>query len=143
MEAKIVDLFLAGLLGGLVSGLLLNYVLYQPQIQDLSNTTSALRDQIDSLLWSLNSTGAGINNQVQVEGTVNLTQTGTITFSNSEEQKRNTSQPLIETTGLIVNHQYSVVLVGGHTYSVAISDDPRDYLRVHVPLTIYVFTANW
>jgi len=86
-------------------------------------------------------------NQVQVSGAVSETQTGTIKFDNKEERAYNKSIPLIESSVPIVNGQYSILLLGGHSYSVYIylaGDAYYSYWgALYVPLGVTTFIANW
>jgi len=79
--------------------------------------------------------GAGTNNQVQVSGTISEAQTGTIEFDNQNGT--------IHTTGQITNGEYSVLLVGGQSYSVEIYDIRYWYYSIYVPLGVSTFTANF
>jgi hypothetical protein len=85
-------------------------------------------------------TGAGTNNQVQVSGTVNGKQTGTIYFRTSNESIR-TSSPIID-------GKYNVLLVGGQSYDIYIdyyhssSYYTPDFV-LYVPLGVTVLTANF
>jgi hypothetical protein len=89
-------------------------------------------------------TGAGSNNQVQVSGTVQETQTGTIGFSNSPETYRNSSVTPIQSTSFIANGRYSITLVGGHSYYVQVIYGyiSKSY-SLYVPLGVTTFTANF
>jgi hypothetical protein len=81
--------------------------------------------------------GAGTNNQVQVSGSVQVTQSGTIGFDNLNRT--------IETSGIISNGEYSVLLVGGQSYDVYVyipNDSYRTY-SLYVPLGVTTFTANF
>jgi hypothetical protein len=91
-----------------------------------------------SVLFNLPSsfhTGAGVNNQVQVSGTVSEIQTGTIQFDNLNAT--------IRTSGQIVNGHYSVLLVGGQSYSVTIYNGSTYYYSKYIPLDVSTFTANF
>lgn len=84
--------------------------------------------------------GAGVNNQVQVSGTVYVwektgTQTGTITFSSV-----NRTNP-IDTSAPIINGQYTILLMGGRSYSVHVYGG--GYFSLYVPLGVTTFTANF
>jgi hypothetical protein len=82
-------------------------------------------------------TGAGVNNQVQVSGTVSVTQTGTIEF--------NSLNGTIRTSASITNVGYSVLLVGGQSYTVYVysSNGPNGYYSLYVPLGVTTFIANF
>ncbi len=141
MEGKIIGLFLIALIGGLAGGFGLSYIIYQPQVQNLQNTTDNLQNQVTNLnstLQSLlNMSGAGVSNQVQVSGTVSITQTGTIQFTNLVGT--------IESSVPITNGKYSILLVGGQSYHVYVSI-PGAYgssYTLYVPLGVTTFTANF
>jgi hypothetical protein len=151
IEGKIIALFLVALLGGLGGGFGLSYIVYQPQIQNLLNTTANLQNLFADLNSTLvvlqnmqNSTGAGTNNQVQVSGAVIETQNGTIEFSNSQETYGKPSVTPIQSTSLIVNGRYSVTLLGGHSYSVHVNYGYRNnYYSIYVPLGVTTFAADF
>jgi hypothetical protein len=82
-------------------------------------------------------TGTGTNNQVQVSGTVQKTQTGTIYFRNLNRT--------IETSAPIIDGKYSVLLVGGQSYDVYVnyySYSTPNYL-LYVPSGVATFTADF
>jgi hypothetical protein len=86
-------------------------------------------------------TGVGVASQVQVSGTVPNRTTGTLCFRNSNKT--------IETTALITNGEYSVLLVGGQSYEifygsfpVSWSESHGDYNAFYVPLGVTTFTEN-
>jgi hypothetical protein len=141
--AKIIALFLIALLGGLGGGFGLSYIVYQPRIQNLSNTTTNLQSQVanlnSTLRGLLNMSGAGIRNQVQVSGTVSETQSGTIEFRNYYGN--------ITSSVPITNGRYSILLVGGQSYDVYIYlADELDYSYYgysYVPVGVTTFTANF
>jgi hypothetical protein len=83
-------------------------------------------------------TGAGINNQVQVSGTVSETSQTTIYFFSV-----NRTSP-IDTSVPIVNGQYSVILLGGRSYYVGFSSYYYDeaYTK-YIPSGVSTFTANF
>jgi hypothetical protein len=89
--------------------------------------------------------GAGNNNQVQVSGTVQKTQTGTIYFLQLASFYDNDS---IKTSSPIKDGKYSVLLVGGQSYDIFIDRYPRyssetpDY-TLYVPSGATTFTANF
>jgi hypothetical protein len=93
----------------------------------------------------LRQTGAGTDNQVQVSGTVNGVSNSTISFSNSLEVYYNNSIQLIETSSSIVNGQYGILLIGGHSYTVKIGSwmSSGSELHLYVPLGVTTFTANF
>lgn len=83
-------------------------------------------------------TAAGRYNQVQVSGTVSETLIGTIKFSSLDEE--------IETSVPIVNSTYSILLVGGKSYTVRVhSAGPIAIFTgsLYVPLGVSIFTANF
>jgi len=96
-----------------------------------------------SILFNLPSsfhTGVGVNNQVQVSGTVPDNITGTLYFFNSNRT--------FETSAPINNGRYSVLLVGGQSYDifdyVPVSGPLgfSDYNPFYVPLGIITLTEN-
>lgn len=139
MEGKIIGLFLIALIGGLTGGFGLSYIIYQPQIQNLQNTTNNLQNQVanlnSTLQGLLNMSGAGVSNQVQVSGTVSVTQTGTIDFTSLNGT--------IKSSVPIANGQYSILLVGGQSYNVRVHNTHYDYYLLYVPLGVATFTANF
>lgn len=149
MEGKIIGLFLIALIGGLTGGFGLSYIIYQPQVQNLQNTTSNLQnttsnlqDQVanlnSTLQGLLNMSGAGVSNQVQVSGTVSITQTGTIEFTSLNGT--------IKSSVPIANGKYSILLVGGQSYNVRVENERGYYAgdySLYVPLSVATFTANF
>jgi hypothetical protein len=140
---KIIALFIIALVGGLGGGFGLSYVVYQPKIQNLLNTTTNLQNQVaklnSTLEGLLNMGGIGTKNQVQVSGSVSQTQAGDIEFTSLNGT--------ISTTALIFSYHYSVLLVGGQSYDVYIylsgySHWTYDY-SLYVPLGVTTFTANF
>jgi hypothetical protein len=82
-------------------------------------------------------TGNGVNNQVQVSGKIQETQTGSIYFYEIGQVGR---------TSPIVNSQYSVILVGGNSYYANVYDSNGNFLgyySLYVPLGVTTFTANF
>lgn len=143
MEGKIVVLFLIALIGGLGGGFGLSYIVYQPQIQSLLKTTTNLQNTIvnlnSTLQGLLNMSGAGINNQVQMSGAIQETITGKVYLDETGGQ-------YIQTFSLIVNGQYSVLLVGGYSYNVYIYDsngNSKGSYSIYVPSGVTTFTANF
>ncbi len=135
MEGKIIGLFLIALIGGLTGGFGLNYIIYQPQVQTLQNQVANLDSTLQGLL---NMSGAGVNNQVQVSGTVSVTQTGTMHFTSYPNSSIKSSVP-------ITNGQYSVLLVGGISYNIEVTYPPYNHpdYTLYVPLGVATFTANF
>jgi hypothetical protein len=90
--------------------------------------------------------GNGLSN-VLVWGTVSETQTGTIKFSNDLEVSIDRSMPVLSTSVPIVNGQYDVDLVGGHSYNVYVYVDGHhsyDYsYSLYAPLGVGAFKANF
>jgi hypothetical protein len=85
--------------------------------------------------------GTGINNQMQVSGTVPNRTTGILCFSNLNHS--------IETTANIINGEYSVLLVGGQSYEVYNDHFPLSdpwyspaYNQFYVPSGVTTFTEN-
>jgi hypothetical protein len=97
-----------------------------------------------SVLFNLPSafhTGVGVNNQVQVSGTVSNEENGTLCFRNLNQT--------IETTATITNGEYSVLLVGGQSYNIYYNYVPRigleaysNYNPFYVPLGVTTLTEN-
>jgi predicted PurR-regulated permease PerM len=150
LEGKIVGLFLIALIGGLVGGFGLSYIIYQPQVQNLQNTTNNLQNQVtklnSTLQGLLNMSGAGVNNQVQVSGTTQEEHPSEMYFSSLGL----VNGSRIQTSSLITNGQYSVVLVGGQSYDVRIYYQPVGYTyppsrpySIYVPSGVTTFTANF
>jgi hypothetical protein len=85
-------------------------------------------------------TGVGVASQVQVSGTSCSIRHCTLCFRNLDHT--------IETTALITNGEYSVLLVGGQSYEIfngnfpVRSDLPSDYNAFYVPLGVTTFTEN-
>lgn len=115
----------------------------ESQINDLQNQVDTLNTQVSNLQNQLNNmTG----NQVQVSGTVQITQTGTLYFIETpwHEVENNT----VSTSAPIVEGGYSVLLVGGKSYDIFVNDypfylsDTPDY-TLYVPEGVTTFTANF
>jgi len=138
LEGKIIGLFLIALIGGLVGGFGLSYIIYQPQVQNLQNTTNNLQNQVTNLNSTLqnllNMSGAGVSNQVQVSGNVSITQTGTIQFTSLDTT--------VESSAPITNGKYSILLVGGQSYHVYVLR-PYTIYSLYVPLGVTTFTGNF
>lgn len=91
-------------------------------------------------------TGTGINNQVQVSGSISENQPSEIYFSSLGL----VNGSRIQTSSLITNGQYSVVLVGGQSYTVYVYYQPvgntyptsKTY-SIYVPSGVTTFTANF
>jgi hypothetical protein len=90
-------------------------------------------------------TGTGTNNQVQVSGTVPDRTSGTLYFANLDGT--------FQTSTSITNGEYSVLLVGGQSYTVShissvghIIDNTFypyiNYNEFYVPLGVTTFTEN-
>jgi hypothetical protein len=148
LEGKIVGLFLITLIGGLAGGFGLSYINYQAQVLNLQNTTKNLQNQVTSLNSTLqgllNVSGAGTHNQVQVSGNISERLPSKIDFYS------NIPSSQIQTSSLITDGKYSVVLVGGQSYSVFVywlevgSIIPTNSTySLYVPLGITTFTANF
>jgi hypothetical protein len=98
--------------------------------------------------------GAGTNNQVQVSGTINLGQSGTILFDNNQEVENNRSTTIIQASAPIINSQYSITLVSGHSYNVTVTieswgvyqaptNTTYNDFSIYIPLGVTTFTANF
>ena len=91
--------------------------------------------------------GVGMSNQVQVSGTVQVTQTGTIYFLQTPWDSFIENET-IRTSSPIVDGKYSVLLVGGKSYDIFIDDYPSywdedpDYV-LYVPAGVTTFTADF
>ncbi len=114
-------IFAAGFIGlffGLLLGLVIGYFIAAPSLS-----------------------GAGIDNQVRVSGTVHQTEAYRIVFSS-------VSNSSIKTTGLIANDgSYGVLVVGGQSYSVQVltyqAGNPDYSFTTYVPLGVSKFTADF
>lgn len=83
-------------------------------------------------------TGTGINNQVQVSGTVSILQTGSVRFYNLGNT--------IQSSAPIINGKYSVLLVGGQSYHVYVDNSNGGTVgsySLYVPSGVATFTANF
>jgi hypothetical protein len=100
---------------------------------------------IGVMFISPNKTVAGTNNQVQVSGNVPDKTSGTLYFANLDGS--------FQTSTSITNGEYSVLLVGGQSYTVShslsagyILDNTfyayRNYNEFYVPLGVTTFTEN-
>jgi hypothetical protein len=87
--------------------------------------------------------GAGINNQVQVSGTIHVTQTGKITFGRGNGVDDYGFIPI--TSGPIVNGQYSVLIIGGETYTVEVYLNTAQtwFYSLYVPSGVSTFTHDF
>lgn len=89
-------------------------------------------------------TGTGTNNQVTVSGSIQEQNPSDISFSSIIG-----SSQTVATSGLITNGQYSVVLVGNQSYSVAVQyinsygNTESAYYSIYVPSDVTTFTANF
>jgi len=80
-------------------------------------------------------TGTGTNNQVQVSGSVEYGQTGSIEFTGLTSK--------ISSSASISNGRYSILLVGGQSYAVTIRAGGTYYLWLYVPSGAATFTADF
>jgi len=107
----------------------------ESQINDLQNQVSNLQNQLNNM------TG----NQVQVSGTLQNPQSGTIYFL---QLAKFYDDDAIKASSPIVNGGYSVMLVGGQSYDIFVnrypsySDEEPDY-TLYVPEGVTTFTANF
>ena len=111
----------------------------ESQISNLQNQVNTLNTQVSNLQNQLNSM---TSNQVQVSGTVQVTQTGTIEFN--EVYSSETTH--IQTSTPITDGKYSVVLVGGKSYNVYVSNEQgysRGDYTLYVPEGVATFTADF
>ena len=116
-----------GLIAGLVLGVFIGVIFISPS----------------GILPSKN--GVGTNNQVQVSGKVNYKFVTSIIFTS-------TGGTNISSSASIVNGQYSVLLLGGQSYTVQLWN-PDKYaigyggyeatLALYVPSGVTTFTANF
>lgn len=121
MNGKIIAATSIGLVAGLIFGVLIGVFLL-PEV--------------------LNPISAGTNNQVQMSGTVQATQTGTIEFN--EVYSLNTTH--VQSSAPIKDGTYSVLLVGGKSYNVYVSNEDgysRGDYSIYVPEGVTTFTANF
>lgn len=85
--------------------------------------------------------GTGTNDQVQVSGSIKEQNPNEISFSSIQGNKQS-----VQTSSLITNGQFSVVLVGNQSYNVEISFtngyDSVSY-SIYVPTGVTTFTANF
>jgi hypothetical protein len=97
-----------------------------------------------SVLFNLPSsfhTEVGVNNQVQVSGTVPAEPVTTTLYFRSSNGTMETSAP-------VINGQFSVLLIGGQSYEVfdylpsTDSTYGGDYAPFYVPLGVTIFTEN-
>jgi hypothetical protein len=93
-------------------------------------------------------TGAGTNNQVQVSGTIQEEHPSEIHFASIAVNSSSYGQ--ISSSSLIINGQYSVVLVGGQSYDVRIYYQPvgnsyptSSTYSLYVPSGVTTFTADF
>ena len=122
MNSKIVIGTVIGLIAGLVLGVFIGVMFISP------NAILPIK------------AGAGTDNQVQVSGRVSATQTGTIKFSTGSFSND------IKTSGPITNNQYSVLLVGGKSYDVAVYNQNGGYVysySLYAPTGVTTFTADF
>jgi hypothetical protein len=122
MNSKIVLATVIGLIAGLVLGVFIGVMFISPS-----------------------KTGTETNNQVQVSGKVNYQFVTSIIFTSSSGTNISSSAP-------IVNGQYSVLLLGGQSYTVQLWN-PDKYaigyggyeatLALYVPSGVTTFTANF
>ena len=82
-------------------------------------------------------TGAGMSNQVQVSGKVQVTQSGTVRFRNLNRT--------IDTSVPIANGEYSILLLGGDSYDVYVYWEGRLQYSywLYVPSGVTTFTADF
>lgn len=100
------------------------------QISSQNSKISSLNSQISDLNSTLQHTGFGVNNQVQVSGTVLWTNVTVIQFSNLAGN--------VTTTALVTKGSYSVVIVGGQSYNIRLLGSPLGYQEILETSTLYV-----
>ena len=85
----------------------------------------------------------GVSNEVQVSGTVSETRLGTIQFINWND----TTNTRYNHYASIMNEKYSILLVGGESYSVYIGEPfETGYsysFSLYVPSNVTTFTVNF
>jgi hypothetical protein len=124
-NGKISVLAVIGLVIGLVLGIVISVVFNLPS--------------------KINPTGAGTGNQVQVSGTLQNPQSGTIHFL---QLAKFYDDDAIKSSSPIVDGKYSVLLVGGQSYDIFVnrypsySDEDPDY-TLYVPEGVTTFTADF
>jgi hypothetical protein len=97
---------------------------------------------IGAIFLSSTMRGVGVNDQVQVSGTVNETQQGTIQFINWNETISTRYAHYVQITG----GEYSILLVSGQSYDVYIGTGETGYsyeYSLYVPSNITTLTANF
>jgi hypothetical protein len=68
LEGKIIGLFLIALIGGLGGGLGLTYIIYQPQIQNLQNTITDIKNMTWHQVYSSTASGDVVSGDFQLSG---------------------------------------------------------------------------
>ena len=130
MDSKTITGIGIGLIVGLLLGFFIGFIFISPS----------------SIVPS--KTGAGTNNQVQVSGSIQEQNPSEISFSSIHG-----SRQAVQTSDLITNGQYSVVLVGNQSYSVTVdytvsysgsySETESNSYSLFVPSGVTTFTANF
>lgn len=95
------------------------------------------------ILIIFNSAKPRANNEVHVSGTVNETLFGSIQFINENETEKTRYSHIAP----IINHGYSIFLVGGLNYTVYVGEPfQTSYsysFSVFIPANVTAFTANF
>ena len=120
MNSKIVVGTVIGLIAGLMLGLFMGVLVASPSGIQPSKT------------------GAGINNQVQVSGTIEETGISSIEFTSLNGT--------ISSSVPILNGVYSILIVGGQSYNVDLFEQngKEAYeFSLYVPLGVTTFAANF
>jgi hypothetical protein len=64
----IIGLFLIALIGGLVGGFALNYIIFQPQIQNLQDSVSSIKNMSWHKVYSTTASGDVLSNDFELNG---------------------------------------------------------------------------
>jgi hypothetical protein len=145
MNSKIVLGIVVGLIAGLLLGVFVGVLVISPSgilpIKTVNPTPTPSPIPTSSPV-----SGVGTNNQVQVSGTIQEENASEISFSSiiGSSQK-------VQTSAIITNGQYSVVLVGNQSYDVVVaypsvyepSENNYNSYTIFVPSGVTTFSANF
>ncbi len=93
MEKKIVAFFIVFLLAGFVGGYILNYTIYQPQIQSLRNEIDTLNLQLDTISANYQQS---IANLTAIIANLNATSNKTNSSTTENQQTYNETNSMVE-----------------------------------------------
>ncbi len=93
MEKKTVAFFIVFLLAGLVGGYILNYTIFQPQIQSLRNELDTLNFKLDAFSTSYQKSIADLTAKIAI---LNATSNTTNSSTNGTQQTNNETISLVE-----------------------------------------------